>query len=79
MRLFAIRLDPARPRRCRARFGVVVAGRRGVLQTFSFDRAHPYAGGQHRGIDIGGAAGDARFSPLRAGSSPSRARRPETA
>ena len=27
-----------------------------VLQPFSFDPAHPYAAGQHRGIDVGGAA-----------------------
>jgi len=27
-----------------------------VLQGFSFDRAHPYAGGQHRGIDVGANA-----------------------
>jgi hypothetical protein len=33
-----------------------------VLQPFAFDPAHPYAGGQHRGIDIGAAAGD----PVRA-------------
>ena len=25
-----------------------------VLQVFSFDPLHPYAAGQHRGIDIGG-------------------------
>ena len=28
-----------------------------VLQPFLFDSAHPYAGGQHRGIDIGGDPG----------------------
>src|SRR6266851_1335411 len=28
-----------------------------VLQGFSFDPAHPYAGGQHRGIDVGAPAG----------------------
>src|ERR1700675_4530049 len=28
-----------------------------VLQTFSFDPAHPYAAGQHRGIAIGAEAG----------------------
>ena len=28
-----------------------------VLQTFSFDQAHPYAAGQHRGIAIGAGAG----------------------
>jgi len=27
-----------------------------VLQPFSYDEAHPYAAGQHRGIDIGAAA-----------------------
>ncbi|HLX32479.1 MAG TPA: M23 family metallopeptidase [Gaiellaceae bacterium] len=27
-----------------------------VLQSFSYDEAHPYAAGQHRGIDIGAAA-----------------------
>ena len=33
-----------------------------VLQTFSFDRAHPYAAGQHRGIAIRGGEGE----PVRA-------------
>src|SRR6266576_5885865 len=28
-----------------------------VFQTFSFDPAHPYAAGQHRGIAIGADAG----------------------
>ena len=28
-----------------------------VLQPFLFDPAHPYAGGQHRGIDVGGDSG----------------------
>ena len=28
-----------------------------VLQPFLFDPAHPYAGGQHRGIDVGGDPG----------------------
>ena len=28
-----------------------------VLQGFTFDHAHPYAAGQHRGIDIGAALG----------------------
>src|SRR5256714_8864563 len=28
-----------------------------VLTAFSFDRAHPYAAGQHRGIDIGSPVG----------------------
>ena len=27
-----------------------------VLRPFSFDRAHPYAAGQHRGIDLGAPA-----------------------
>src|SRR6476620_2316292 len=32
-----------------------------VLQPFLFDPAHPYAGGQHRGIDVGGdSRADAR-------------------
>ena len=33
-----------------------------VLQPFSFDSSHPYAAGEHRGVDIGagtGAAGTA--------------------
>jgi hypothetical protein len=33
-----------------------------VLRPFSFDRAHPYAAGQHRGVDLGAAAG----APVRA-------------
>ena len=28
-----------------------------VLRPFSFDRAHPYAAGQHRGVDLGAPAG----------------------
>jgi murein DD-endopeptidase MepM/ murein hydrolase activator NlpD len=28
-----------------------------VLRPFAFDPAHPYAGGQHRGIDIGAPEG----------------------
>src|SRR4051794_22834531 len=28
-----------------------------VAQPFTFDPAHPYAAGQHRGIDVAGAAG----------------------
>jgi murein DD-endopeptidase MepM/ murein hydrolase activator NlpD len=28
-----------------------------VLRPFSFDRAHPYTAGQHRGIDLGASAG----------------------
>ncbi|MFL5959809.1 MAG: peptidoglycan DD-metalloendopeptidase family protein [Gaiellaceae bacterium] len=35
-----------------------------VLEPFVYDEAHPYAGGQHRGIDIGAdAAGDAVVAP----------------
>ncbi len=35
-----------------------------VLQTFAYDPAHPYAGGQHRGIDIGATAtGDPVVAP----------------
>ena len=34
-----------------------------VLQTFSFDPAHPYAAGEHRGIAIGGAAGAQVVAP----------------
>jgi hypothetical protein len=35
-----------------------------VLQPFSYDESHPYASGQHRGIDIGvDAAGEAVLAP----------------
>lgn len=35
-----------------------------VLQPFSYDSAHPYAAGQHRGVDIGAsAAGDTVVAP----------------
>lgn len=35
-----------------------------VLQPFAYDQAHPYAAGQHRGIDIGAsAAGDSVIAP----------------
>src|SRR5882724_9655710 len=34
-----------------------------VLQQFVFDPAHPYAPGQHRGIDIGAAAGTSVVAP----------------
>src|SRR3954464_11494791 len=34
-----------------------------VLLPFSFDPAHPYGGGQHRGIDVGGAAGETGRAP----------------
>src|SRR6476646_8298909 len=34
-----------------------------VLQPFAYDPAHPYAAGQHRGIDIGADAGEAVVAP----------------
>src|SRR5690349_646637 len=34
-----------------------------VLQPFVFDRSHPYAAGQHRGIDVGGVAGAPVLAP----------------
>ena len=34
-----------------------------VLQPFLFDPAHPYAAGQHRGLDVGGDAGAAVLAP----------------
>lgn len=34
-----------------------------VLQAFSFDPAHPYAAGQHRGIDIGASTGASVTAP----------------
>jgi hypothetical protein len=34
-----------------------------VLETFSFDPAHPYAAGQHRGIAIGGDGGNPVLAP----------------
>src|SRR5258708_36607467 len=34
-----------------------------VLQRFSFDPAHPYAAGEHRGIDIGAATGTPVVAP----------------
>jgi murein DD-endopeptidase MepM/ murein hydrolase activator NlpD len=34
-----------------------------VLQTFSFDPAHPYGAGQHRGIAIGADAGASVLAP----------------
>src|SRR5690348_6181946 len=34
-----------------------------VLQPFSFDPAHPYAAGEHRGVDIGASAGEAVLAP----------------
>ncbi|HET7571620.1 MAG TPA: peptidoglycan DD-metalloendopeptidase family protein [Gaiellaceae bacterium] len=35
-----------------------------VLQGFSFDADHPYAGGQHRGVDLGGDAGAPVLAPV---------------
>src|SRR3954452_1442975 len=35
-----------------------------VLTFFSFDRGHPYAAGQHRGIDIGAPAGTWVVAPI---------------
>src|SRR5260221_8197208 len=34
-----------------------------VLQPFVFDAAHPYAGGEHRGIDVGGSLGAVVAAP----------------
>ena len=34
-----------------------------VLRPFVFDPAHPYAGGQHRGIDIAAAPGESILAP----------------
>src|SRR5579862_318265 len=34
-----------------------------VLQHFHFDPAHPYAAGQHRGIDVAGSVGDQVLAP----------------
>ena len=34
-----------------------------VLQPFSFDPAHPYAAGEHRGIDIGATDGEVVRAP----------------
>ena len=36
-----------------------------VLRPFSFDRAHPYAGGQHRGVDLGAPTGSEVLAPAR--------------
>src|SRR5581483_4075634 len=35
-----------------------------VLQAFSFDRAHPYDGGQHRAIQVSGEVGEAVRAPV---------------
>ena len=42
---------------------VELAGRRPVLVGYSFDPDHPYAGGQHRGIDIGAGSGATVLAP----------------
>ena len=34
-----------------------------VVQGFSFDPAHPYAGGAHRGVDVGADAGVPVLAP----------------
>src|SRR5437870_5682012 len=34
-----------------------------VLLPFAFDAAHPYAAGQHRGVDVGGALGEVVRAP----------------
>jgi hypothetical protein len=34
-----------------------------LLRSFSFDQAHPYAGGQHRGLDIGAPTGTNVVAP----------------
>ena len=34
-----------------------------VLRPFAFDPAHPFAGGQHRGMDVGGAPGEGVVAP----------------
>jgi hypothetical protein len=34
-----------------------------VLRPFNFDRAHPYAGGQHRGVDLGAPTGASVLAP----------------
>jgi hypothetical protein len=35
-----------------------------VVRVFSFDHAHPYAAGQHRGVDLGAAAGTGVRAPF---------------
>jgi hypothetical protein len=35
-----------------------------VLRPFSFDHAHPYAGGQHRGVDLGAPGGTQVLAPI---------------
>src|SRR5438552_17416895 len=34
-----------------------------VLRPFSFDHAHPFAGGQHRGVDLGAPTGAKVVAP----------------
>ena len=34
-----------------------------ILRPFSFDRAHPYGAGQHRGVDLGAPTGSAVVAP----------------
>ena len=34
-----------------------------VVQAFSFDHAHPYTAGQHRGVDVAGAQGETVAAP----------------
>ena len=34
-----------------------------VLRPFSFDHAHPYAAGQHRGVDLGASSGADVLAP----------------
>ena len=34
-----------------------------VLRPFDFDRAHPYAAGQHRGLDLGAPTGTSVRAP----------------
>jgi Peptidase family M23 len=34
-----------------------------VLRPFAFDRSNPYAGGQHRGVDVGAAVGERVIAP----------------
>jgi hypothetical protein len=36
-----------------------------VLRPFSFDHAHPYAGGQHRGVDLGAPSGSPVLAPTK--------------
>ncbi len=36
-----------------------------VLRPFAFDHAHPYAGGQHRGVDLGAPSGSPVLAPAK--------------